>query len=102
MKNEQKDSKKALEVVEPTKDAEKGSTPTSALPQGPSPKQEVENTLNYLNATYSLLQNGLFVGKDSNILIQVKAWLENQQKALSLQMAKIIASDADKAEKKNG
>lgn len=89
MSNTDKDTTTTLEVVP--------STPTPVVPQGPSVREQTENTLNYLNAAYSLLQNGLFIGKDSNILIQVKAWLENQQKALQLQLAKAIASDADKA-----
>lgn len=98
MKNVQKDTQKPLEVVTPTVETPKASTPTPEVVDQISPRQTVENTLNYLNATYSLLQSGLFTGKDSNMLIQVKAWLENQQKALSLQMARLIAADADKKE----
>ena len=70
------------------------STPTVAVPRAMTKKDEVTNTLNYVNATHSLLDNGLFSGKDSNILIQVKAWLENQQKFLQLELAKAITADA--------
>lgn len=76
------------------KETQTPSTPDTVVPT-PIPKRlEVENTLNYLNATHSLLDNGLFIGKDHNVLIQVKAWIENQQKTLQLQLAKAIASDA--------
>ena len=70
------------------------STPTVVVPPVPSRKDEITNTLNYVNATYSLLDNCLFSGKDSTILIQVKAWLENQQKHLQLELAKAITADA--------
>ncbi len=99
MSNVEKDTQT---VVESDKSAEKGSTPTQAATVVWTPRQEVENTLNYLTATYNLLQTGLFDGKSSNVLIQVKAWLENQQKAMQLQLAKLIAADASKEEKSNG
>lgn len=93
MENMTEGTPKALEVIEPVKETPQASTPTPAVQGGMTPRQEVENTLNYLNATYNLLQNGLFLGQHSNILIQVKAWIENQQKSLSLQMAFMIAAD---------
>ena len=89
MKNMQKEAEKPLEVV----------PPTPAVPPAMGRKDEVTNTLNYVNAAHALLENGLFSGKDSNILIQVKAWLENQQKFLQLELAKAITADAEKAGK---
>lgn len=99
MENMHKSTDKAVEIVDAVP---VGSTPVGAVSNRLSPRQEVENTLNYLNATYNLLQHGLFVGQDSNIHIQVKAWIENQQKGLSLQLAKLVASESEKPEQKNG
>ncbi len=96
MENMTEGTPKALEVVEPVTEASKASTPTPPVVGGMTPRQQTENTLNYLNATYNLLQEGLFTGQHSNVLIQVKAWIENQQKQLSLQMAFLIAADDEK------
>ena len=96
MSNTDKDTTTELEVLNAIKAA---GIPTPQVPKQPSKKEEVTNTLNYVNAAHALLDNGLFSGKDSNVLIQVKAWLENQQKFLQLELAKAITSEAAQAGK---
>lgn len=93
MKNVAKGADKALEVVEPKNEK----LPTPEVVDVPTQEmnldeveKEFQNTLKYVNAVYSLLNDGLFPGKSSNDLIQVKAWLENQQKFLSIELAKVI------------
>lgn len=102
MKNVEKGTQTDLKVVGTEKDATPGSTPTQAAAVVQTPRQEVENTLNYLTATYNLLNQGLFSGASSNVLIQVKAWIENQQKFLQLQLAKLITAEASKEENPRG